>query len=135
MIDAELLIAFALVTGATSLVPGPSIIFVLGQAAWHGSRQGAAALAGLQIGYIFWWLLAGLGLGTLAAAFPTAFHLLAIGGALYLAWLGAQAWRHAGEIDEKGTATRQPSRHPFRDGIVVAIGNRVESTRHSRPLR
>ena len=98
MIDAELLIAFALVTGATSLVPGPSMLFVLGQAAWHGARQGASALAGLQIGYVFWWVLAALGLGTLAAAFPMAFHLLAIGGVLYLAWLGAQAWHMGGKF-------------------------------------
>ena len=123
MIDAELLIAFALVTGATSLVPGPSMLFVLGQAAWHGARQGAAALAGLQIGYIFWWLLAGLGLGTLAAAFPMAFHLLAIGGVLYLAWLGVQAWRHAGKMADEDAAPRQPSRHAFRDGIIVAMSN------------
>jgi threonine/homoserine/homoserine lactone efflux protein len=124
LIDLELLAAFALVTGTTSLVPGPSMLFVLSQSIRRGARSGAAALAGLQLGYIVWWLLAALGLGTLAAAFPLAFRMLAIGGALYLAWLGAQALRHAGRTPEDGAEpAREPTRHAFRDGILVAIGN------------
>ena len=124
MIDAERLAAFMLVTGVTSLVPGPSMLFVLSQSIWRGARSGAAALAGLQLGYIVWWLLAALGLGTLAAAFPLAFRLLAVGGALYLAWLGVQALRHAGEAAEDGPEpARELSHRAFRDGILVAIGN------------
>ena len=124
MIELERLLAFALVTGMTSLVPGPSMLFVLSQSIWRGARSGAAALAGLQFGYVMWWLLAGLGLGTLAAAFPLAFRVLAIGGALYLAWLGAQALRHAGKAPEEGAQpAREPSRRAFRDGVLVAIGN------------
>jgi homoserine/homoserine lactone efflux protein len=122
--ELERLAAFALVTGMTSLVPGPSMLFVLNQSIWRGPRSGGAALAGLQLGYICWWLLAGLGLGTLAAAFPLAFQGLAVGGALYLAWLGAQAVRHAGRIADDSTKARhKPTRHAFRDGILVAIGN------------
>ena len=124
VIELERLAAFALVTGMTSLVPGPSMLFVLSQSIWRGARSGAAALAGLQLGYVMWWLLAGLGLGTLAAAFPLAFRLLAVGGALYLAWLGVQALRHAGTTPEDGAkAAREPTRHAFRDGVLVAIGN------------
>lgn len=124
MIDAERLAAFVLVTGITSLVPGPSMLFVLSQSIWRGARSGAAALAGLQLGYIVWWLLAAAGLGTLAAAFPLAFQLLAVGGALYLAWLGLQALRNAGTGGEDGAEpARQPSTRAFRDGILVAIGN------------
>jgi threonine/homoserine/homoserine lactone efflux protein len=123
MIDAEKLAAFALVSGMTSLVPGPSMLFVMGQAMWRGGRSGAMALAGVQLGYIGWWLLAALGLGTLAAAFPLAFRALAIGGALYLAWLGAQALRHAGAVPDAGGAPRQRSRRAFRDGVLVALSN------------
>jgi threonine/homoserine/homoserine lactone efflux protein len=124
MIDVEKLAAFALVSGMTSLVPGPSMLFVMGQAMWRGTRSGAAALAGVQLGYIGWWLLAALGLGTLAAAFPLLFRARAIGGALYLGWLGVQALRHAGAGAEAGGApVRQPSRHAFRDGVFVALSN------------
>lgn len=124
MIEPERLAAFALVTAMTSLVPGPSMLFVLSQSMWRGARSGAAALAGLQLGYVVWWLLAALGLGTLAAAFPLAFRMLAIGGALYLAWLGTQALRQAGRTPGEGAkAARQPTHRAFRDGILVAIGN------------
>jgi threonine/homoserine/homoserine lactone efflux protein len=123
LIDAEKLAAFALVSGMTSLVPGPSMLFVMGQAMWRGARSGTAALAGVQLGYIGWWILAALGLGTLAAALPLAFRLLAIGGAGYLAWLGAQALRHAGAGMEEGQPARRPSPHPFRDGVFVALSN------------
>ena len=68
MVDPERLYAFALMTAATSFVPGVSMLFVMGQTMRRGWRSGAAALAGMQIGYIGWWLLAALGLGTLAAA-------------------------------------------------------------------
>ena len=72
MIDAEKLAAFALVTATTSLVPGQSMLFVMGQAVWRGARSGWAALLGMQIGYLVWWVLVALGLGTLAAAYPLA---------------------------------------------------------------
>src|SRR5690242_17859476 len=96
MIGPEKLAAFALMSGAASLVPGPSMLFVLGQSVWRSGRSGAAALAGVQFGYIWWWVLAALGLGTLAVTFPLGFRILALGGALYLAWLGLTALRSAG---------------------------------------
>lgn len=124
MIDAEKLAAFALVTGLTSLAPGPSMLFVLSQSVWRGARSGAAALAGLQLGYVLWWLLAALGLGTLAAAFPLAFRMLAVAGALYLGWLGLQALRHAGRAGPAAApAPRQATAHALRDGVLVALGN------------
>jgi len=124
LIDPAKLAAFVLVSGMSSIVPGPSMLFVMGQAIWRGPRSGAAALAGVQLGYVFWWVLAALGLGTLAAAVPLAFRLLAIGGAAYLGWLGAQALRHAGAGAEDGAEpARGPSAHAFRDGIFVAMSN------------
>jgi threonine/homoserine/homoserine lactone efflux protein len=100
------------------------MLFVMGQATWRGGRSGVAALAGVQLGYIGWWVLAALGLGTLAATFPLVFRLLAIGGAVYLGWLGLQAIRHAGAAPEDGVEpARRPSTHAFRDGVLVAMSN------------
>ncbi len=113
-------------TAVTSLVPGLSMLFVMAQTVGRGWRGGAAALAGMQVGYIVWWVLAALGLGTLAAAFPLAFTALAIGGAAYLAWLGIAALRHAlaaGRDIADGARTARPSKAAFRDGILVAISN------------
>jgi threonine/homoserine/homoserine lactone efflux protein len=123
MIDPEKLAAFAVVSATTSLIPGPSMLFIMGQAVRRGGRSGAAALAGVQLGYVWWWFLAALGLGTLATAFPLAFHVLAIAGALYLAWLGVQAIRHAGEVEGARSGSRKPSKRAFRDGVIVAMSN------------
>lgn len=126
MIDPAKLAAFALVTGLVSLMPGPQMVFVLTQAAWRGPRAGAAALAGLQLGNATWFVMAGLGLGTLALAWPGAFTALTAAGALYLAWLGIQALmgsrRHAG-TEPATQPPRRASRHALRDSLAVSLSN------------
>jgi len=122
MIDPGKLAAFALMSAAASLVPGASMLFVMGQSVWRGGRSGGVALAGVQFGYVWWWVLAALGLGTLAEAFPVALHLLAFGGACYLAWLGISALRSARHL-EGSARTQKPSSHAFRDGLLVAMSN------------
>lgn len=124
MIDPERLAAFTLMTAATSIVPGVSMLFAMGEAVRRGWRSGAAALAGMQLGYLGWWLLAALGLGTLATAFPALFKALAIAGGLYLAWLGIQAIRHARDpAPGEGEIKSRSSRHAFARGVFVALGN------------
>ena len=122
MIDPAKLAAFALVTGLVSLMPGPQMVFVMTQAAWRGPRAGAAALAGLQLGNATWFVMAGLGLGTLALAWPGAFTALTAAGALYLAWLGFQAWRHAG-TQPPSEAPQRASVHALRDSLAVSLSN------------
>lgn len=124
MLDLEKLVAFMLVTGATSLVPGQSMLFVMGQSIWRGARAGWSALLGMQLGYVVWWVMAGLGLGTLAKAYPLAFRMLALAGIAYLAWMGIRAIRHSFYPDTAETqAPASASDSAFRDGIVIAISN------------
>lgn len=122
MIDPAKLAAFAAITGLVSLTPGPQMVFVMTQAAWRGPRAGAAALAGLQLGNATWFLMAGLGLGTLALAAPGAFTLLTAAGALYLAWLGVRALIHAGTASS-GEAPQRRTRHALRDSLAVSLSN------------
>ncbi len=124
MIDPERLAAFALMTGATSIVPGASMLLVVSETLRRGWRGGTAALAGLQVGYLVWWLLAALGLGTLARMYPAAFHGLALAGAIYLGWLGVSAIRHAPTFIVGGEpSAERKSRRSFPSGMLVAIGN------------
>jgi threonine/homoserine/homoserine lactone efflux protein len=124
MLDPERLAAFALMTAATSVVPGVSMLFVVGRTIRNGWRSGAAALAGMQLGYIGWWLLAAFGLATLALAFPLGFRALTVLGALYLAWLGVRSLRDAGRHGTGDTSERSPRRGgAFRDGVLVALSN------------
>jgi threonine/homoserine/homoserine lactone efflux protein len=124
MLDPARLAIFTLVTATTSLVPGPQMLFVMTQAAWRGPRAGLGALAGLQLGNLTWFVMAGLGLGTLAAASPHAFTVLAGIGALYLTWLGAQAIRDArrrAPVEE--TAPRGAGAGGLRASLVIALSN------------
>ena len=122
-IDPARLTAFIAVTGLTSLAPGPQMVFVMTQAAWRGHRGGLAALAGAQLGAVGWFMLAGLGLGSLAATSPLAFRLLALGGAGYLAWLGLVALRASGAEGSPSIRSAARSGHAFRDGLVVSLSN------------
>lgn len=125
MIDPAKLAAFAFVTGLVSLMPGPQMVFVMTQAAWRGPRAGAAALAGLQLGNATWFVMAGLGLGTLTLAWPGAFTALTAAGALYLAWLGLQALKAAGQLAQAkpAGAAQRASRHALRDSLAVSLSN------------
>ena len=123
MIAPEKLAAFAIMSAAASVVPGPSMLFVMGQSIWRGGRSAAAGLAGVQFGYVWWWVLAALGLGTLAKTYPFVLHLLAIGGAIYLAWLGLTAFRSAGQSHEGPAPEKKVSAHAFRGGVLVAMSN------------
>lgn len=123
MIDPAKIAAFAVMSAAASLVPGPSMVFVMGQSIWRGGKSGAAALVGVQLGYVWWWFLAAVGLGTLAVTFPLALHVLAVAGALYLAWLGLSAFRSANDSGDEQARPAKLSRHAFRDGVLVAMSN------------
>lgn len=122
ILDPARIAAFIAVTALTSLAPGPQMVFVITQAAWRGPRGGLSALLGAQLGGVTWFVLAGLGLGSLAHASPLAFRALALGGAAYLAWLGVSAIRAAAHAPGAAPKGRR-SRHAFRDGLVVALGN------------
>jgi homoserine/homoserine lactone efflux protein len=122
-IDPARMAAFIAVTGLTSLAPGPQMVFVMTQAAWRGHRGGLAALAGAQLGAVGWFVLAGLGLGGLAATSPLAFQLLALGGAGYLAWLGLVTLRASGAETSPAIKSAARSAHAFRDGLVVSLSN------------
>ncbi|MBC2668915.1 LysE family translocator [Novosphingobium piscinae] len=125
MLDPARLVAFLLVSGTTSLIPGPQMLFVLTQTAWRGPRAGLGTLAGLQLGNLAWYVMAGLGLGSLARAAPQAFTLLAATGAAYLAWLGLLAIRQAGQDADAASAPSpaRPAASGLRASLAVALSN------------
>ena len=124
MLDPARLAAFTLVTATASLIPGPQMLFVMTQTAWRGSRAGLGALAGFQIGNLCWYVMAGLGLGTLAAAMPQVFTALALAGAAYLGWMGVAAIRDARRSHAAAESTpAPPPSHGLRDSLAIALSN------------
>ncbi len=117
---------FALYCGVMAVfaaIPGPANLFMIATGVRAGPRGVLQAVAGLNAASVVWIAAAALGLGALAVAFPLAFRVVAVVGALYVAWMGAKAlwaaWRDtAPALDATGRATGA-----FRDGFAVQISN------------
>lgn len=90
----------------------------------YGVRKTLWTLGGLSLGLLILLILSLLGIGYLNHNMPMAFNIMKICGALYLAYLGWQTWRHAsnkmGHINMHITPT--PWRL-FRTGIGVSLSN------------
>jgi threonine/homoserine/homoserine lactone efflux protein len=92
--DLPLFIATALVLNAT---PGVDLLYTVSRTLQAGWRAGVAAALGIGAGCVVHALAAALGVAALLTASSTAFTMLKLLGALYLAWLAVgllrAAWR------------------------------------------
>nr|WP_179756729.1 LysE family translocator [Kineococcus aurantiacus] len=114
------------------VVPGPSVLFIVGRALSYGRNTALASVVGNAVGCYLVALCVALGLGALLTASTTVFHVLKYLGAAYLLWLGVQAVRHAGHglhpatpavpADGRSTTGGRPWRS-MRTGVVVAMTN------------
>lgn len=119
----ETLIAFFGVSVLLCLSPGPDNIFVLLQSAMHGRRAGLLVVAGLCTGLVVHTSAVALGLAAVFAASETAFTVLKIVGALYLAWLAWQAFRAPAETLPEGKARTGGAARMYRRGVFMNITN------------
>jgi homoserine/homoserine lactone efflux protein len=82
---------FVLYLAAWTLValsPGPAVLFVMSQAARHGTRGAVAGTAGILAGHLVCFGAVALGLAALLARFSSAIAAIRVIGALYLMYLG-----------------------------------------------
>jgi len=86
-------IAYAIATELILIIPGPSVLLVVGYALSHGQSAGLKCVLGCSTGAAFAFIVAFAGLGTLLAASSTAFTVLKLVGAAYLVYLGIKMWR------------------------------------------
>jgi len=83
--------SFLAVAAAAMLIPGPDTLVVLRVALASGAASGTWAAAGSGAGNLLWGTATVIGATGVLAASPAAFTALKLGGAGYLALLGAQA--------------------------------------------
>ena len=93
MVPLESLLAFAIASVLLILIPGPSVLFVIGRSIALGRRAGVLSVVGNAIGMIPAVLAVALGVGALVASSIVAFTIIKVLGAVYLVWLGVQAIR------------------------------------------
>lgn len=106
--------------------PGPNMLQVMTSGAMHGFRRSIYTMLGCFLAVLL--LIGGsvLGVGALLKLAPNLFDTLRITGALYLIYLGVQAWRNAGKPEDYAVREQRQAASAgaiFRKGFLVGISN------------
>ena len=104
--DLPVLAAFVAAAIVLGLTPGPDMTFFLSKTVAQSRPAGFAAFGGAATGLLVHSLLVAAGLSVLLAASVTAFTVLKVAGAVYLAWLAVQAIRNGSSLTLPGRAPR-----------------------------
>jgi threonine/homoserine/homoserine lactone efflux protein len=120
----ETLLAFTLAGVILVIVPGPSVLFIVGRALAHGRRAALASVAGNTAGASLVVIVVALGFGAIAAQSAGVFTALKLAGAAYLVYLGVQTIRKRGEIVARLDEPSTPAdRRMFLQGVIVGVTN------------
>lgn len=123
-VDPHLYLTFLGVMAVMAITPGPANLFSVANGVARGKGGAMLGVLGMNAATLVWFGAAALGLGALVVAFPEAFRLVSVAGALYVAWLGLKALRGAFRTaaDPEDTTVR-PGRSALVDGFMVQIAN------------
>ncbi|MCP2341974.1 LysE family translocator [Actinomadura rupiterrae] len=108
------------------LVPGPSVLFVVGRALAHGRRTALTSVLGNETGALLLAAAVALGVGSLVAESAVLFTAIKLVGAVYLVYLGVQALRHRRKLTEalgQSGGTDGGGRRAFWQGLIVGVTN------------
>ncbi|SHI42693.1 Threonine/homoserine/homoserine lactone efflux protein [Roseomonas rosea] len=115
----ETWLAFLAASAAMLIIPGPTILLVLGQSLGGGRRSTLPLVLGVAAGDALALSLSLAGLGALLAASALAFTVLRWAGAAYLIWLGIRMWRAPVE----GAPAPLPPRRAGMQAFIVTATN------------
>jgi len=123
-VDPHLYLAFVGVMAVMAVTPGPANIFAVATGMEKGKAAALIAVVGMNSATLVWFGAAALGLGALVMAFPQVFRVIAVMGALYVAWLGVKALRGAfATAAEPSHIEVKRGRSALIDGFMVQIAN------------
>lgn len=123
-VDPHLYAAFLGVMAVMAITPGPANVFSVANGVQRGKAGALLGVVGMNAATLVWFGAAALGLGALVTAFPDAFRLISIAGALYVVWLGISALRGAFRtMADPDQPTVRMGRSALVDGFMVQIAN------------
>ncbi len=103
------LLAFAVTAFVIIVIPGPSVMFIVGRALAHGKRAALLTVLGNTLGEYVQVVVVAVGIGELVERSIVVLEVVKLAGAAYLVWLGVQAWRkRKGLQSVVATATGDP---------------------------
>lgn len=116
----EVWLTFVVTATLILVIPGPTIIYVVGQSLSHGRKASIPLSLGVVIGDAMCITLSLLGLSALLSLFSTAFLLVKYVGAAYLVYLGLKMLRSNLQLEAGHQDTRTyNSKTLFRDVFLV----------------
>lgn len=89
--SSEMLTAFVVAIVLMAATPGPAMALILQRAGLSGFRRSIPTVLGIEVGLLFWAVVAGTGMAALVAVSQIAFWVLKVGGAGLLIYLGVRA--------------------------------------------
>jgi threonine/homoserine/homoserine lactone efflux protein len=125
MVPVENLWAFVAASVVLIVIPGPSVLFVIGRSLALGRLGGLLSVVGNALGMVPLVAAVALGVGALVAQSVVIFTIIKFAGALYLVYLGIQAIRHradAAAAVNGEVATRSHWRQ-LGEGFIVGVTN------------
>jgi threonine/homoserine/homoserine lactone efflux protein len=125
MVSVDRLLAFAAVSFLLILIPGPSVLFVVGRALAQGRRAALTTVVGNTLGAYVLVAAVALGIGSIVERSVVVFTVLKLAGAVYLVYLGVKAWRDRGSLRASfaGTGAAHSGLRTFWEGFTVGVSN------------
>ncbi|BAQ47165.1 MULTISPECIES: LysE family translocator [Methylobacterium] len=121
--DTPTLVAYLAACLVLFVTPGPDMSLTLARTIGSGRRAGIVTVLGTSLGTLIHTLAAVLGISALIAASATAFTVLKVVGALYLAWLAIDALRHGSALTVRAETVRGGLWRTFCLGLGVNLTN------------
>jgi threonine/homoserine/homoserine lactone efflux protein len=119
------LLAATGVLAVLTIVPGPDMAVVTKRAIASGWHDGLRTVGGITAGLLIWGVLTVVGLAAVLAASATAYMIVKLAGAAYLAFLGVQALLRSRRSRSmtSGASAPSPSGNPWRTGLISNVFN------------
>ena len=125
MPSATSLWAFAVTAFVVIVIPGPSVLFVVGRALGSGPRVAILSVLGNALGEYAQVIAVAIGVGALAERSVAAFTLLKLAGGAYLIYLGIRTFRERRSLAAALAGDTDPvsDRRSFLQGFTVGATN------------
>lgn len=125
MLSVDRLIAFALTATVVIVIPGPSVLFVVGRALASGRRVAFLSVVGNSLGEYVQVVAVAFGVGALAERSVAVFTTLKIVGGLYLIYLGIRTFRERRSLVSTFEAPNKAHSmgRSFIQGMIVGATN------------
>src|SRR5690349_5904583 len=125
MMSTDRLVTFAVVSFLLIVVPGPSVLFVVGRALAQGRRAALTTVVGNTLGAYLLVVAVAFGVGSVVERSVAVFTVLKLAGAAYLVYLGVRAVRHrrSWHVGTPAAGAPKGGLRTLGEGFLVGVTN------------